>query len=107
MFIRIDFWGTCLPLGTSYKEIGAAPVLKSLIANGHKLILMGGGTEMTNQWLRKHKIETLKQAMAPTDLYLTHKALGVPLISNKKISDQPYVDWSEVNDILKIHKIIK
>lgn len=41
MIIAIDFDGTCVTheFPTVGKDIGAVPVLKELVANGHKLIL--------------------------------------------------------------------
>lgn len=39
-------------------------------------------------------------------LYIDDAALGCPLIYNPKISDRPFVDWIEIEKILKKNKII-
>lgn len=125
MYIAIDFDGTCVTpeypeIG---KDIGAVPVLKRLVENGHKLILhtMRGepkraGDRNTIQeaieWFKENDIPlfginhnkmqtywtTSKKVYA--NLYIDDAALGAPLIINSALSDKPFIDWGRVEQIL-------
>lgn len=111
MTIAVDFDGTCVyseypSLG---KEIGAAPVLRTLVANGHKIILhtMRSGKTLADaqQWFEDNKIPLYGINENPTqknwtysskafaDLYIDDRALGAPLI---RTADRPYIDWRKV-----------
>ncbi len=78
MIIAIDFDGTCVthefPL--IGKDIGAAPVLRDLVANGHKLIL----------WTMRSDIET--PASEDADIHLK----GGPYLTDA-------VTWFVANEI--------
>lgn len=133
MVIAIDFDGTCVThefprLG---KDIGAVPVLKELISNGHRLILFTMRSDQylkdAVNWFKKNEIplygiqtnptqsQWTKSPKAYAELYIDDAALGCPLLvdtiflDDEKIqnSGRPYVDWEAVREILIEQKIIK
>lgn len=131
MVIAIDFDGTCVThefprLG---KDIGAVPVLKELIDNGHKLILFTMRSDQylkdAVNWFKKNEIhlygiqtnptqsQWTKSPKAYAELYIDDAALGCPLLvdlsNDEKIqnSGRPYVDWKTVREMLIEQKIIK
>lgn len=133
MVIAIDFDGTCTTHEYPYvgRDIGAAPVLKELIQNGHKLMLwtMRGNKPIQNgkdtlkdavNWFNKNEIplwginQNPDQALEGwtnsnkqhANLYIDDAALGCPLIYPTN-GERPYVDWTEVRKILIKNKIIK
>jgi hypothetical protein len=115
--ICVDFDGTC----TTHeypkvgRDIGAIPVLKRLVAAGHKLILftMRSGAEQTHaeKWFADNDIPLYGSQSNPTQkawtaspkaygaLYIDDAALGCPLINNGK--DRPYVDWVKAEKMLE------
>jgi len=124
MKIAIDFDGTVV----SYAfpdvghDIGAVPVLKKLVAAGHKLILntmrCGKLLEAAVNWFKENGIELYgvnedpgqkKWTQSPkvfANLYIDDAALGCPLIYPVKgflpgedKSGKPYVDWEKVEAI--------
>jgi len=127
MIIAIDFDGTCV----SHKfpkighDIGAVPILKELISNGHQLILFTMRSDRPNgnfltdavNWFKENDIELYGIQYNPTqslwttsnkceaNLYIDDAALGCPLIYNER--ERPYVDWYKVREILIENKIIK
>ena len=116
--IAVDFDGTCVthdyPLAG--KEIGAVPILKRLVKDGHSLILwtMRSGKELNDaiKWFESNGIELYGIQENPTQaswtsspkayaqLYIDDAALGCPLITNNKLSSRPFVNWDEVEKIL-------
>lgn len=117
MVIAIDFDGTCVThdypkIG---KDIGAIPILKNLVHNGHLLILwtMRSGDELNAavNWFDKNGIQLYgiqtnpgqtnwtNSPKAYAQLYIDDAALGCPLIESK-YSDRPYVDWATVEPML-------
>lgn len=128
LFIAINFDGTCVTheypeIG---KDIGAVPVLKQLVEKNHKLILFTMRcdtfkrkylTEAIN-WFKKNDIMLSGIQSNPeqkywTDspkayahLYIDDSALGCPLIYPAEKTNYPYVDWEEVEYILKDRNII-
>jgi len=122
MVVCIDFDGTlvehCYPL--IGEDIGAVPILKELLAAGHKLILftMRSGTQLDEavEWCAKRDIKLYginenpqqkswtASPKAYANLYIDDAALGVPLIypENKR----PYVDWIKVREYLVLHSIL-
>jgi hypothetical protein len=120
MEIAIDFDGTCVT--HEYPEIGndigAGPVLKQLVAAGHRLILytMRSGKELeaAKNWFSDENIPLYGVQYNPTQkdwtesnkcyaqLYIDDSALGCPL--KYPSGKRPYVDWGEVKDVL-INKI--
>ena len=131
MVIGIDFDGTCVTNNFPQmgKYIGAAPILKELVARGHELILftMRSNVYDTNNaflpkhnylddainWFIENKIDLYGIQTNPTQtdwtnspkadcqLYIDDAALGCPLITNLNISRLPYVDWKKVKQLLE------
>ena len=131
MIIAIDFDGTCVTheFPKVGNDIGAAPVLRKLVAAGHKLILYtmrsnnrglspitnkmeDGGLEDAIAWFRKNNIELYSVQENPgqkewtsspkcyAQLYIDDAALGIPLTFDSSVSHRPYVDWEEVLKLL-------
>ena len=114
MIIAIDFDGTCVT--HEYPEIGrdlgATTTLKTLVDNGHKLILLtmrsGKTLEDAKYWFEERGINLYGVNKNPSqkrwtespkvyaNLYIDDANLGVPLIKNSMASDRPYVDWKLV-----------
>jgi len=117
MIIAIDFDGTCVTheYPKVGRDIGAVPVLKALVENGHKLILwtMRSGKELVEaqQWFYGRDIslfgvnenpeqkEWTTSPKAYAHLYIDDAALGCPLIYPP--SERPYVNWRKVARILE------
>ena len=137
MYICIDFDGTCCihEFPKIGKDIGAVPVLKKLIENGHQLILFtmrsdidgvkNKNFELPNNlltdvvnWFKDNDIELYginenptqktwtKSPKAYAQLYIDDAALGCPLKIDKNLSDRPFVDWIEVEKMLINMKLI-
>ena len=119
MIIAVDFDGTCVThdYPNIGKDIGAVPVLKELVENGHKIILytMRWDKELKEavQWFESNNIplfginENLTQrkwTKSPkiyAHLYIDDAALGIPLILDEGMSNRPFVDWKEVKSLLQ------
>jgi hypothetical protein len=116
LVIAIDFDGTCVyhdypKIGG---DIGAIPVLRKLIDNGHKLILftMRSGSELTDavKWFLVNEIPLHGVQYNPdqarwtcsnkcyANLYIDDAALGCPLIEASDSRD--FVDWAKVEELL-------
>lgn len=124
MIIAVDFDGTCVTheYPDVGKEIGAIPVLKELVQNGHQLLLWTcrheSGLMDAVKWFNDNEIQLWAVNKNPTQhewsdspkahahLLIDDVALGIPLISSN-ISKRPYVDWNEVHKILKQNGVIK
>ena len=135
MIIAVDFDGTCVSheFPRVGKDIGAVPVLKKLIVNGHKLILYtmrsdkcgaspvtkeqeDGGLTDAIEWFKKNDIELYGIQTNPTqnewttspkcyaELYIDDAALGCPLIYDG--ADRPFVDWFKVEKELTKMRLI-
>lgn len=132
MYILLDFDGTCVTHDYPKvgKDIGAVPVLKKLIDNGHKLILftirdyeknikfigyetiIKSGIECALDWFKSNNIDLFgvnnnrtqdawsKSRKVYGHMIIDDTALGIPLIYDEKISDRPFVDWNEVEKLL-------
>jgi hypothetical protein len=114
MIIAVDFDGTCVTheFPKVGREIGAAPVLKRLVEDGHELILWTmrseGKLDDAIAWFEKHNIPLYgvqenptqktwtKSPKAYAQLYIDDAALGCPL-KRTEIDDRPFVDWGEVS----------
>ena len=114
MTIAIDFDGTCVT--HEYPEIGrdlgATTTLKTLVDNGHKLVLLtmrsGKTLENAKHWFEERGIILYGVNENPSqkrwtespkvyaNLYIDDANLGTPLIKNSIASDRPYVDWKLV-----------
>lgn len=121
MIIAVDFDGTCVT--HEYPEIGrsigAEPVLKKLVEEGHQLILwtMRSGVQLEEavQWFKEQDIPLMGVNKNPgqhkwTDspkayahLYIDDAALGIPLKYNKT---RPCVDWIAVCKMLRERGIL-
>lgn len=131
--IAIDFDGTCV-----YHEypkvggdIGAVPVLKRIVDEGHQLILftMRSGAELTDaiNWFKENEIHLFGIQYNPTQaswtcsnkcyahLYIDDAALGCPLVpyeydegpNGEPIDARPFVDWTAVEIQLVEKGILK
>jgi len=131
MEICIDFDGTCVTheypeIG---KSIGAEPVLKALVENGHQLILFTMRSDRKVEdgvmvyeetflsdavnWFERNNIPLYGIQQNPTQmewtnspkaygqLYIDDAALGCPLIYPEDIKQRPFVDWEKVSEMLK------
>jgi hypothetical protein len=113
MIIAVDFDGTCVThdypgLG---RDIGAVPVLKALVRQGHKLILytMRSGLELDDavHWFAAQGVplwgvnsnpDQHKWSASPkvyAQLYIDDAALGVPLVY--AANERPWVDWFQAS----------
>ena len=122
MIIAIDFDGTCVTheypkIG---EDIGAVPVLKKIIENGHKLVLytMRSGKLLDDavKWFKDNGIELYGVNKNPTQaewtdspkayahLYIDDAALGCPLVVS---TIRSYADWNIIERWLKGNHIIK
>lgn len=133
MIIAIDFDGTCVTHEHPEldRDIGAVPVLKKLVDNGHKLILWTmrcdsgvesgqfiSGLKDAVKWFEDNGIplygiqrnpEQDTWTLSPkcyANLYIDDAALGCPLIYNESMSNRPFVDWIKVETLLKELNII-
>ncbi len=134
MNIAIDFDGTCTTHNFPFlgKDIGAIPILKSLVKNGHNLVLFTlrgttfhDGKKMYRplddaiKWFENNQIPLYGIFSTPdqtewTDspkpdcrLFIDDAALGCPLIFDPFISDRPFVDWKTVKKLLIYNGLIK
>ena len=124
MVIAVDFDGTCTTheYPSIGKDIGAVPVLKKLVRNGHKLIIwtMRSGKELNDakEWYIQNVIpfyaanenpQQLSWTNSPkvlAELYIDDAALGCPLDFNTHISSRSFVDWVGVEVMLEDMKLI-
>lgn len=120
MVLCIDFDGTCVTheFPRIGKDIGAVPILKKIIENGHKLVLFtmrsDGRVNELNinnyltdavNWFKENDIPLYGIQYNPTqsnwttsnkafgNFYIDDAAIGCPLILDNEISDRPFVDW--------------
>lgn len=126
MVIGLDFDGTCVTheYPKVGKDIGAIPVLKKIINNGHQIVLntMRSGHELGDaiDWFNNNGIELYGVGFNPTqakwtssskcyaELYIDDAALGAPLKINKISNDdgdkipygRPFIDWDKVEEHL-------
>lgn len=114
MIIAIDFDGTCVTheFPKIGRDLGVTTTLKTLVDNGHKLILLtmrsGKMLEDAKHWFEERRIPLFGINENPSQkqwtespkvyahLYIDDANLGVPLVKNSIASDRPYVDWKLV-----------
>ena len=98
------------------KDIGAIPVLKELVQNGHQLILftMRSGKELTDAvyWFKENNIPLFGIQTNPTQHQWTEspKAYGhliiddvaafAPLKYDPSYSTRPFIDWIKMREEL-------
>lgn len=93
------------------EDIGAVPVLKALVENGHKIIcytMRGPGTKEeqdAKDWFKQNDIplfgfnENPEQASwsdsrkVYAHVYIDDAALGCPLCYSRKPGIRPFIDW--------------
>lgn len=129
MEIAIDFDGTCVTheYPKVGKDIGAVPILKKLVENGHQLILFtmrspnsgispvtgkeeNGGLQDAINWFEKNKIPLYGIQTNPTQfewtsspkcyaqLYIDDAALGCPLKQNYISHPDGYYSGKPIKD---------
>lgn len=138
MDICIDFDGTCVSheFPAIGKDIGAVPVLKELVAAGHKLILFtmrsnrkvkkkqGEDTIVVEEnylddaveWFKENDIALYGIQKNPRQRFWTTspKAYGQLYIDDANLGcpliyqedERPYVDWVSVRELLVLHGIL-
>lgn len=117
MTILVDFDGTVVTheFPEIGKDIGAVPVLKELVANGHQLIIFTMRSKQglldAVQWYKDNEIPLYGVNENPTqkvwtdspkahgNLIIDDIALGVPLLAGG-LSRRPWVDWKRVREYL-------
>lgn len=118
LYICVDFDGTC----TTHDyprvgfDIGAIPVLRRLVAEGHKLIIftMRSGNTLDDvvNWYANNGIPVFGVNRNPTQtwtkspkayghLYIDDAALGAPLKMDKNLSERPFIDWTLTEQMLE------
>lgn len=117
MVIAIDFDGTCVTheFPNVGKDIGAVPVIKDLVAAGHKIILYTMRDKQyqkdAEQWFKDNDIPLFGSNKNPdatwttspkvfAHLYIDDMALGMPLKIDYNVSNRPFVDWIKVRQLL-------
>ena len=109
MIIAVDFDGTCVKHAYPKigEDIGAVPVLKEMVKNGHQLVLntMRSGKLLDEavQWFENNGIKLSDANHTPgqetwttspkvyAQLYIDDAALGCPTVMDD--SGRVYVDW--------------
>jgi hypothetical protein len=120
MKIAVDFDGTCVTheYPNVGKDIGAAPVLKRIVREGHLIILntmrCGMGLKDAIYWFEENGIplygvnedpgqkEWTQSPKVFADIYIDDAALGAPLIINPELSARPFIDWRGVGKWFEI-----
>lgn len=123
MIIALDFDGTVVSHEYPHigEDIGAVPVLKELVAAGHKLILftMRSGKLLDDAvaWFERNGIELYAVNENPeqkswtssvkvhANIYIDDCALGCPIRYEEDIR-RPFVDWKKVQEILAYNRVI-
>lgn len=127
MTIAIDFDGTCVTheFPAIGKDIGAVNVLKTLVENGHHLILntmrshkLYEGKDTLQEaldWFNNNKIQLFGIGENPTQknwtdttkpyahFYIDDANLGAPLIKDCPTVYRPFIDWKYI--ILELEKV--
>ena len=115
--IAVDFDGTCVTHEYPYigQDVGAVPVLRELVEQGHNIILYtmrsGKLEKEAVAWFKEHDIPLYAVNTNPTqkkwtkspkvhaDVYIDDGALGVPLVHSMTTA-RPFVDWVKVREWL-------
>lgn len=123
--IAVDFDGTCVKFAYPKvgEDIGAAPVLKKLVENGHRIILLtmrDGGQPFRDaiEWFNRNEIPLFGINSNPeqnwsnsrkvyANYYIDDQAVGTPLIMDLKgVGVSYYVNWEEVEKFFKKRGLI-
>ena len=134
-YVVVDFDGTVVThdFPRIGKDIGAVPVLKKLVENGHKLILFTMRSDTSEDdnillkgsflteavdWFKENDIELYGIQKNPTQdswtrspkaygqLIIDDAALGCPIIFDKTFHSRPFVDWKVVEKYLDLKGLI-
>ena len=133
LVIAVDFNGTCVtycyPEGTG-EDIGAVPVLKRLIAEGHSLVLTTGIERegefelpiVKDRWddmlkwvedngltfvgINRNPLEKYRSKKLTADIYIDDHCLGIPTIFDPERSNGPFVDWDKCEQILEMMNVL-
>jgi len=134
MYIVVDFDGTVVTHAFPVigKEIGSVPVLKRLVAEGHKLILFTMRSKFVNkkkgttedtlapavQWFKDNDIPLYGTQINPTQwswtsspkaygqLIIDDAAMGCPLMMDESLSERPFVNWDVTEKFLEEQGIL-
>lgn len=119
MTIAIDFDGVCIAneFPKPGADIGAVPVLRELVARGHRLILLtnrdGQHLKDAQSWFMAYDIPLYAINRNPVqwrfsnspkvyaDLYIDDRGFGCPLKTDKTVSRKPFVDWETACRMLR------
>lgn len=118
MVIAVDFDGTCVTheYPKVGKDIGAIPVLRRLVAAGHKIILFTMRDYETladaEKWFADNGIPLYASNDNPSaqwstsrkvfaHLYIDDMAAGTPLKLNLSMSNRKFVDWKKMENWLE------
>lgn len=117
--ICVDFDGTVVSWDFPKigQDIGAVPVLKRLVDNGHKIILLtmrsGETLQDAVEWFKSNDIPLYDvnnnksqwrwSASRKThgDLFIEDQALNAPLKYDLSISPRPFYDWKLAEELLE------
>ena len=133
LVIAVDFNGTCVtycyPDGTG-EDIGAVPVLKRLLDEGHSLVLMTGIERegefelpiVKDRWddmmkwvedngltfvgINRNPLENYRSKKLTADIYIDDHCLGIPLKFEPECNSRPFVDWDKVEQILEMMNVL-
>lgn len=112
MIIAVDFDGTCVKHAYPKigEDIGAVPVLKEMVRQGHQIVLntmrSGDLLEEAAQWFTDNGIELVGKNYCPgqatwtsspkvfAQVYIDDAALGAPTIMDEK--GNIFIDWRTV-----------
>lgn len=116
---NVDFDGTVVTHEYPFvgRDIGAVPVLKRIVRNGHKLILftMRSGFTLDDavEWFKTNEIPLYGIQTNPTqnswttspkslaDIMIDDSAIGCPLAYNSNISTRGFVNWVAIEKMLE------
>lgn len=117
MDIIIDFVGTCVLHGFPNRCAdvkGAQNVLEDLTQSGHRLILYTAKQDEKNNkyvisWFRERglKVSGTTENENDGDLFISNQYGDTPLWFNQFISDEPFVDWQKMREILENKNFLK
>ena len=120
LYIAIDFDGTCVTHEYPYigQDVGAVPVLRELVEQGHNLILYtmrsGKLEKEAVQWFKDNGIPLYSVNSNPTqkkwtkspkvhaDVYIDDAGLGCPIMFIDGVR-RPVVNWRKVREQLEYH----
>ena len=133
MVIAVDFNGTCVTYAypdATGEDIGAVPVLKRLLAEGHQLVLMTGieregefelpivkerwdemikwveDNGLTFVGINRNPHEKYRSKKLTADIYIDDHCLGIPMKFEPERCKRPFVDWDGVEQLLEMMNVL-